>query len=73
MNNRNIELFELFVGFIQLLDYSETMTQVSNNELNNRLEEQNSMYLKTILDNQKIIIKQNNEILKNISKYDKIK
>lgn len=66
MNNRNIDLFELFVGFVQLLDYSETMSQVSNNELNRRLEEQNTLYLKAIIDNQKVIMKQNEEILKNL-------
>lgn len=66
MNNRNLDLFELFVGFIQLLDYSETMVQVSNNELNNRLEEQNTVYLKRILEKQDTIIKQNEEILKKL-------
>lgn len=65
-NNNNLSLFEIFVGMIQLLDYQQTMNQVDNNEIEEKLEEQNSVYLRTIIKNQKLIIEQNKEILKNI-------
>lgn len=66
----NLELFEIFVGMIQLLNYQETLEQVNNNDLNNKLDEQNNIYLKRIIDNQNIIIKQNEEILTKLSKQD---
>lgn len=66
----NLELFEIFVGMIQLLNYQETLEQVNNNDLNNKLDEQNNIYLKRIIDNQNIMIKQNEEILTKLSKQD---
>ncbi len=62
----NLELFEIFVGMVQMLDYQQTMDQVDNNELELKLEEQNNIYFKNILENQKIIIEQNKNILDKI-------
>lgn len=67
----NLELFEIFVGMIQMLDYQQTMNQVDNNELEIKLEEQNNVYFKSILENQKIIINQNKKILEKISDKEK--
>lgn len=69
LNNKfsNMELFELFVGFIQLLDYSKDVAQISNDEISFKLEEQNNIYLKNIIENQKIIINYNKEIISKLN------
>lgn len=61
-NFNKMELFELFVGFIQLLSYGELQEQVGNNDLDKKLDEQNNFYLKTIIENQKLILKKLNKI-----------
>lgn len=78
-NFNKMELFELFVGFIQLLSYGELKEQVGNNDLDRKLDEQNNFYLKTIIENQKLILqklnsiseyKEHQDIYLNVSKQD---
>ena len=64
MNNNNEEYFNLFIGFVQMLDFWLNIAQVSNDVLMKELtkqdqilNEQNEKYLKKILQNQEKIIK----------------
>ncbi len=64
MENNKEETFNLFIGFVQMLDFWLNIAQVSNDELFKELQkqdqilnEQNEKYLKKILQNQKYIIK----------------
>ena len=64
-------MFTVYVGLIQMLDYSLNMNQTSNDELMKELQkqeqildEQTHKYLKKIVEQNKEIIKQNNDILK---------
>ena len=64
-------MFTVYVGLIQMLDYSLNMNQTSNDELMKELQkqeqildEQTHKYLKKIVEQNKEIIKQNNAILK---------
>lgn len=68
----DLELFEIYVGLIQLLNYQETLAQVNNNVIDRKLDEQNTIYLSNILKNQNIIIDQNNEILKKLDNIHKL-
>lgn len=68
----DLELFEIYVGLIQLLNYQETLAQVNNNIIDRKLDEQNTIYLSNILKNQNIIIEQNNEILKKLDNIHKL-
>lgn len=68
----DLELFEIYVGLIQLLNYQETLAQVNNNVIDRKLDEQNTIYLSNILKNQNIIIEQNKEILKKLNGVDKL-
>lgn len=63
-NNNNEDFFDIFIGFVQILDFMLNVTQVSNDELfkelnkqDQILNEQNEKYLKRILENQEKIIK----------------
>lgn len=63
-NKDNEDLFALFIGFVQMLDFWLNIAQVSNDELFKELQkqdqilnEQNEKYLKKILKNQEKIIK----------------
>lgn len=63
-DNNNEDLFTLFIGFVQMLDFWLNIAQVSNDALMKELtkqdqilNEQNEKYLKKILENQKKIIK----------------
>ena len=63
-NNENEDLFGLFIGFVQMLDFWLNIAQVSNDQLFKELQkeeqllsEQNEKYLKRILKNQEQIIK----------------
>lgn len=73
MNNKyfgdlsRMDLFELFVGFIQLLSYKELKEQVDNNDLDQKLDEQNNVYLKTIINNQQLILDKIDQIKKSIT------
>lgn len=55
-NLSKMEIFELFIGFIQLLSYQEIKDQVGNNDLDKKLDEQNNLYLKNIINNQQLIL-----------------
>ena len=64
-------MFTVYVGLIQMLDYSLNMNQTSNDELMKELQKQEQIlddqthkYLKKIVEQNKEIIKQNNAILK---------
>ena len=64
-------MFTVYVGLIQMLDYSLNMNQTSNDELMKELQKQDQIlddqthkYLKKIVEQNKEIIKQNNAILK---------
>ncbi len=64
MENNDEDLFGLFIGFVQMLDFWLNIAQVSNDtllkELQNQdtmLNEQTNIYLKKILENQQKIIK----------------
>lgn len=63
-NDNNEDLFTLFIGFVQMLDFWLNIAQVSNDSLMHELQnqdqilnEQNEKYLKKILRNQEEIIK----------------
>ena len=64
MENNQEDYFNLFIGFVQMLDFWLNIAQVSNDELFKELQkqdqilnEQNEKYLKKILKNQEKIIK----------------
>ena len=64
MENNNEWMFNLYIGFVQMLDFMLNITQVTNDDLLKELQnqdtilnEQTNIYLKQILENQKKIIK----------------
>lgn len=74
MFNKNLskmDIFELFVGFIQLLSYQEIKNEVGNNDLDRKLDDQNNVYLKTIIKNQELMLSKLNEIMYQIDPVQK--
>ena len=60
--------YDLAIGFLQVFDLLLNLSQVSNDDILKELQHQNNDYLEKIVEDNKIIIQQNRELLINQSK-----
>lgn len=60
--------YDLAIGFLQVFDLLLNLSQVSNDDILKELQHQNNDYLERIIEDNKIIIQQNRELLINQSK-----
>ena len=60
--------YDLAIGFLQVFDLLLNLSQVSNDDILKELQHQNNDYLEKIIENNKVIIQQNRELLINQSK-----
>lgn len=60
--------YDLAIGFLQVFDLLLNLSQVSNDDILKELQHQNNDYLEKIIEDNKIIIQQNRELLINQSK-----
>ena len=67
-NNQNPSNYDLAIGFLQVFDLLLNLSQVSNDDILKELQHQNNDYLEKIIEDNKIIIQQNRELLINQSK-----
>ena len=67
MNNQPSN-YDLAIGFLQVFDLLLNLSQVSNDDILKELQHQNNDYLEKIIEDNKIIIQQNRELLRNQSK-----
>jgi hypothetical protein len=60
--------YDLAIGFLQVFDLLLNLSQVSNDDILKELQHQNNDYLEKIIEDNKVIIQQNRELLINQSK-----